>query len=213
MKLFFTLICLFLSQTLLQANYPIYLLLTHPRATGTAFEKIMSTQKGIAILHGPFLEPYLTNKYPPDHPFVRSLKNPTVTYDDVKDRLFKLAKKSPVFFKESGYVLIDYLKNNPDFCQNPQVKIAFLTRDPAKSVLSFYKKMPSVPVESIGHKALWEIFEMLDPKPLVIDSDELLKNPLPLLNELGKSWELTFEEKNLSWESGYSDEWLLFYKA
>lgn len=195
------------------ADHPIFILLTHPRATGTAFEKVIRTQANMIVLHQPFLDPHIIRKYGPDHPFTQSLPNPSITFQDVADQLFISAKQSPVFFKESAYLLINYLKEHPEFYKNPQVKIAFLVRDPAKSIISFYKKMPSVDDSVVGHRQVWELFSLLKDyqkqAPLVIDSDELLKDPIYILNRVGEHWGLEFNESNLKWESGYSSDWHL----
>jgi hypothetical protein len=189
------------------------MLLTHPRATGTATENVMRTKPEMKVLHAPYLDTFLIKKYGSDHLFTRSLPNPALTFDDVTNHLFQLAERSPVFFKESAYLLVDYLKDHPEVYHHPQVKIAFLVRDPAKSVLSFYRKMPSVDESIVGHRQLWELFvflkEQLNVTPLVIDSDELLKDPLSILGKLGSYWGLAFDETNLKWETGYSDDWHL----
>ncbi len=194
-----------------QADHPIFFLLTHPRSTGTAFEKIMRTHGDMVVLHQPFLPPYLLGYLPKNHQYRKSLP-PEVTYDDIKNHLFQLAETSPVFFKEQGYMVIDYLKANPDFLRHPQVKFAFLIRDPAKSILSYYRKLPVVDNSIIGHEQLWELFVMLQQElgttPIVIDSDELLKHPLPILSRLGESWGLQFTEKDLQWDKGYADDWV-----
>ncbi|HSW73072.1 MAG TPA: hypothetical protein VLG44_06680, partial [Chlamydiales bacterium] len=92
-----------------------------------------------------------------------------------------------------------------------QVKFAFLVRDPAKSILSYYKKMPGFDSSIIGHEQLWEIFVLLREKLgdnlVVIDSDRLLQNPLPILQKLGECWNLTFSEEDLLWDRGYADDW------
>ena len=142
------------------AEHPIYILLTHPRATGTAFEKVMRTQEGMQVLHAPYLDPYLIKKYGPNHSFTRGLPNPFLTFDDVTNELILMAIQGPVFFKESGYLLADYAKEHHEFYQHPQIKIAFLIRDPAKSIISFYKKMSSVDESIVGHRQLWDLFEL-----------------------------------------------------
>lgn len=206
------LLCAFVSNCV-QADYPIFILLTHPRATATAFEKVMRTYDNMLVLHAPYLDPYLIKKYGLDHPFTRSLPNPSLTFEDVTNKLFAMAKEAPVFFKESGYLLVEYFKEHPEFYKNPQVKIAFLVRDPAKSILSYYRKMPTVGESIVGHRQLWELFKFLKDQqeriPLVIDSDEFLKNPLYILGQLGEHWELKFHENNLHWESGYAEDWHL----
>lgn len=204
------LLCIFGN---LNADYPIFILLTHPRATGTAFEKVMRTCDQIQVLHAPYLDPYIIQKYGHNHSFTKNLPDLSITFDDVTNKLYAMAKISPVFFKESGYVILEYLKKHPEFYKNSQIKIGFLIRDPAKSILSFYKKMPTVNESIIGHKQLWELFvllrDQLQEPPLVIDSDEFLKNPLFTLNQLGKNWDLTFNEQNLHWERGYEEDWHL----
>lgn len=193
-----------------QADHPIYFLLTHPRATATAFEKILRTHGELQVVHQPYLTPYLLDILPFDHPYRNSLPEKK-TYDEVTDHIFKLAKDGPVFFKEQSYIVLDYLKDHPEFYLNPQVKFAFLVRDPAKSILSYYKKMPGVSNSIIGHEQLWELFVLLREKLgenlVVIDSDQLLQNPLPILQKLGESWNLTFSEEDIHWDKGYADDW------
>lgn len=209
----FLFLFLTVANVCLLADYPIYIMLTHPRATGTAFEKVLRTIDGLKVLHAPYLDPYLIKKYGPNHKFTQSLPNPSLTFEDVTNTLFAMAKTSPVFFKESGYILLDYFKEHPEFYRNPQIKLAFLIRDPAKSIISFYKKMPTVDESIIGHKQLWELFVLLKEQqqemPLIIDSDEFLKRPLYTLNQLGKCWNLTFDSNNLHWNTGYAEDWHL----
>lgn len=212
-NLIFTSLVLLFGSIAAEASHPIYILLTHPRATGTAFEKVMRTHKDITVLHAPFFYPYIIKKYGLNHPFTQALPDTSVTFESVRNHLFALAENGPVFFKESGYLLIDFLRNNPDFYKNPQIKIAFLVRDPARSIISFYRKMPTVDESIIGHRQLWELFELLKNElpvtPLIVDSDEFLKHPIPILNKLGEAWNLQFNETNLHWESGYADDWHL----
>jgi len=203
-----------LTVDLVYASHPIYFLLTHPRSTGTAFEKMMRTRGDTEVVHQPFLDPFLLKWLPANDPYLKSIP-PNLTYNDVRNKLFQLAEKNSVFFKEQGSIVLDYFKTHPDFYQNPQLRFAFLIRDPAKSIISCYRKMPSIDntgIGLIGHKELWELFNMIQEftgkPPLVIDSDDLLKNPLPILNKLGEIWEMTFIEKDLHWERGYTDEWL-----
>lgn len=211
LKLLFIFLFFAFGPFYLHANHPIYILLTHPRATATAFERVMRTKENLQVLHAPYLDSYLIKKYGTNHILTKSLKGPHLTFDDVTNHLFEMSKTAPVFFKESGYLLVDYLKEHPELLTHEQIKIAFLVRDPAKSIISYYRKMPTVDDSIIGHRQLWELFNLiLDQKneiPLVIDSDEFLKSPLKILNRLGIDWGLTFDQTNLSWESGYSEDW------
>lgn len=190
----------------------IYMVLTHPRATATAFERIFRENENLTVLHAPFLPPYMIQKYGADHPFAQHFLNGSPqTFQGVQDYLVDLAEARPVFFKESAYLLLAYMKSAPEFFLAPTTKIAILVRDPAKSILSYYKKLPSVTAPIVGHQALWESFVFLSEKmespPLVIDSDLFLQNPLPILEALGNVWGLTFSADQLQWESGYAEDW------
>lgn len=213
LKYFLLFLPLIFISSYIKADHPIFIMLTHPRATGTAFEQVMRTQEDVLVLHAPYFDAYLIRKYGLNHLFTLALPDKTLTFEGVTNKLFTQAKTSPIFFKESGYLLIDYLKEHPEFYKNSQVKLAFLIRDPAKSVLSFYKKMPTVNETIVGHRQLWELFlmfkEQLKETPLVIDSDEFLKDPLYVLNQLGAKWGYKFQEENLKWESGYAEDWHL----
>lgn len=207
---FLKVIALIILVSSVHSDHPIYFLLTHPRATATAFEKILRTHGEMKVVHQPYLTPYLLNTLPMNHPYRSSLPD-KMSYDEVTDQIFKLAKDGPVFFKEQSYIVLDYLKAHPELSLNPQVKFAFLVRDPAKSILSYYKKMPSVNNSIIGHEQLWELFvllkENLGDDLVVIDSDQLLQNPLAILQKLGKSWGLNFSEDDIRWSKGYADDW------
>ncbi len=194
------------------AQENIYIVLTHPRATATAFERIFRENEDLTVLHAPFLPPYMIQKYGADHPFAQPFLNGSPqTFEGVQDDLCELAKERSVFFKESAYLLLPYMKAAPEFFLSPTTKIVILVRDPAKSILSYYKKLPSVTAPIVGHQALWETFVFLSEKmespPLVIDSDLFLQNPLPILDALGQKWGLTFTADQLEWESGYAEDW------
>ena len=192
------------------ADYPIYFLATHPRSTGTAFENIIRTHGGIQVLHQPFLDPYLQENLPKNHPYRKVISDST--YDEVVHQIFGLAKTAPVFFKDQAFMVLDYVKSHLKGLKNPQIHFAFLIRDPAKTILSLYRKDPRFSPAEIGHEHLWELFNLIKENtgktPLVIDSDELLKDPMANLDRLGKEWDIAFREQDLHWQEGYTDDWL-----
>lgn len=212
-KFFLPFLMYTLLSSALHADHPIFIMLTHPRATGTAFEKVMRTQENMTVLHVPYFGAYVGKKYGLEHPYTLAMPDKMLTFEAVTNKLLMLAKTNPVFFKESSHVLFDYLLEHPEFYKNSQVRIAFLVRDPAKSVVSFYKKMPTVNETVLNYKQLWELFVLLkdelDEIPFVIDSDEFLKDPLHVLNHLGQHWGMEFTHENLQWESGYAWDWHL----
>ena len=154
MKKFYLLLLFCFFSKISLAQYPIYIALTHPRATGTAFEMIFRTTDELEVMHAPFLNPYIVQKYPQDHAFVRLLPNSTVTFDEVVDTIIEKAQHAPVFIKESAYVLLKYMQHNLDFFKRDQVKLLVYVRNPAKSIISLYRKLPSVDDSVIGHREL-----------------------------------------------------------
>ena len=193
------------------AQYPIYIALTHPRATATAFEMIFRTTDELEVMHAPFLNPYIVQKYPQDHAFVRLLPNPTVTFEEIINDIMEKAQHTPVFIKESAYVLLKYMQHNLDFFKRDQVKLLVYVRNPAKSIISLYRKLPSVDDSVIGHRELRQVYELLKShKPiLVIDSDNFLNNPKSYLTLINEHWSLNIDKSNLAWEPQFASDWHL----
>lgn len=195
-------------------KHSIHILLTHPRATATAFEKIMINVENMKVLHAPFNDTHLGLKYTNEQSAFNVEKNKVKkSFDDIMKDIIQMSKQQPVFFKESAHLLNSWLKKNTWIFKNPKVKIAFLVRDPAKSILSFYKKMPNFDISIVGHLQLLETYNlakehMAHKELMVIDSDLLLKNPLPILNKLACDWSLPeFTQESLAWQTGYSEDW------
>lgn len=86
-----------------------------------------------------------------------------------------------------------------------KMKQFFLIRKPEQVIHSFSKVIPNPGLSDIGIARQWEIFEeikTLGVKPLVVDSNEVLKNPREVLTRLCHALDLEFREEMLSWPQG-----------
>lgn len=86
------------------------------------------------------------------------------------------------------------------------VKNVFLIRHPARVLASYARKMGTVSLEAIGFPQQLELFEratvLQESIPLVIDSDDILKDPKGTLSRLCERLTLPWDEAMLSWPEG-----------
>jgi len=86
---------------------------------------------------------------------------------------------------------------------------AFLIRNPKQVILSYLKKFKLEDESLIGFIQLKRIFDYvvknIDSDPVVIDANDILKNPMEALGHLCKALKLSYTHKMLSWEKGYKD--------
>ena len=86
---------------------------------------------------------------------------------------------------------------------------AFLIRNPKQVILSYLKKFKLEDESLIGFIQLKRIFDYvvknIDSDPVVIDANDILKNPMEALGHLCKALNLSYTDKMLSWEKGYKD--------
>ena len=82
----------------------------------------------------------------------------------------------------------------------------FLIRDPAKVIASYNAKRENPTLEDIGFRQQAEIFQQVSELtgnfPIVVDSDDILSNPEPVLRALCARIGLEFQENMLHWPKG-----------
>jgi hypothetical protein len=96
----------------------------------------------------------------------------------------------------------------PGFDRRWILKIAnaFLIRDPARVLASYARKWEMVSLRNIGILEQWELFKLVaDAKgspPVVIDADDVLRQPHLALRQLCRALKIDFLETMLSWPPG-----------
>jgi len=159
-------------------------------------------REDIAVLDEPFYAYYLSNaKVVVNHPSAKEIVE-TMEQDEVKiiQNIQKLSVNKNVFIKGMAH---HYLSDTPDFLLKWDNII--LIRHPEKLLASFSKVIENPTIADIGIKKATEIFNYLKSRgktPLVIDSDELLKNPSVYLQKICKTIEIPFVETMLQWKKG-----------
>ena len=87
---------------------------------------------------------------------------------------------------------------------------AFLIRHPARVLASYAKKMETASLEAIGFPQQAELFDQIADRlgyaPVVVDSDDILKDPATTLTKLCKALGIPWTENMLSWPEGPKPE-------
>lgn len=150
----------------------------------------------------PFYGYYLKNaplEY--EHPSQKEvLQTMELNEEKVIEGINELSLKKQVFVKGMAH---HFLTDSPEFILNWENVI--LIRHPKKLIASFSKVIHTPTLNDIGIKKASELFLFLQKKgktPIVIDSDELLKNPEIYLNKLCDLLQIPFSVKMLRWKKG-----------
>jgi len=91
-----------------------------------------------------------------------------------------------------------------------QVRNAFLIRHPARVLASYARKMEEVSLEAIGFTQQLELFEHVanasGQAPIVVDSDDILREPRATLTALCGGLGIAFDPAMLAWTPGPKPE-------
>ncbi len=177
-------------------------LISGPRNLSTAIMYSFAQRKDMTVLDEPFYGYYLNNaSLENEHPSQKEiLQTMELREEKVVEDINSLSKKKNVFVKGMAH---HYLTETPEFILNWENVI--LIRHPKKLIASFSKVIHTPTLNDIGIKKASELFLFLKKNgkvPIVIDSDELLKNPETYLKKLCDVLNIPFSKKMLSWKKG-----------
>lgn len=178
-----------------------------PRSTSTAFEWMMRQRGDMQCFHEPYGEAWYQGETPLWPRLTEeSKRTPGLTLDSVTETLKGAADRGPVFSKDFPH----YIEKIWDHDLLSMFTHSFLIRDPAKTITSMYHRWPDFHEKEVGFPEQRRLFDMiadrLGSSPPVIDSDDMLENPV----SLGEAWceavDIPFIESALRWEPGARDE-------
>lgn len=177
-------------------------LISGPRNLSTALMYSFAKREDMTVLDEPFYGYYLQNaSLEIEHPSQKEiLQMMELKEEKVIENINSLRKQKNVFVKGMAH---HYLTDSPYFILNWENVI--LIRHPKKLIASFSKVIHTPTLNDIGIKKASELFLFLKKNgktPIVIDSDELLKNPRNYLKKLCNLLEIPFTEKMLRWKKG-----------
>lgn len=177
-------------------------LISGPRNLSTALMYSFAQNPTVKVVDEPFYGYYLkNNRRKVDHPSAeRIMATMELDLHKIIDYINFLSEENNVFVKGMAH---HYLYEEPDFILNWEN--LFLVRHPKKLIASFSKVISSPTLDDIGLKKSADLFSYLKRKghdPLVIDSDELLKNPANYLRLICERLRIPYTEKMLVWQKG-----------
>lgn len=182
--------------------HPIINLISGPRNISTALMYSFSQRDDTVVLDEPFYGFYLAHApLSIEHPSHQEIVDfmPTNEQEIVQD-IEALSTEKKVFVKGMAH---HYLNPDPKYILN--WKNVILIRHPEKLLVSFSKVIPNPTLQDIGLKkvaALYTYLKSHHKTPIVIDSDELMKNPKKYIEKLCLALQIPFSEEMLTWESG-----------
>ena len=155
-----------------------------PRSTSTAFEWMMRQRGDMACLHEPFGEAWYQGEDPLwPRLTADSLRTPGLTLESVWQKLLAMAAEGAVFSKDFPHY-IDHMWS-PEMLRH--FNHSFLIRDPAKTITSMHSKWPDFHEKEVGFTEQRSLFDLITEiegsPPPVIDSDDLLEDPVRIVRK------------------------------
>ncbi len=178
-----------------------------PRAASTAFERMVIERGDHHVLDEPFSEHYYFGPRKVSDRFDEV--RPDADPDAILDRVEAAARRGPLFLKDMAYHVAALA--SPAFAA--RFVNTFLIRDPARSLPSLARMWPDFTDEEAGFEALAALVrhaEAAGQDPVVVDSDDLCRDPAGMVAAWCHRVGLPFVAEALSWEAGMRPEWVLW---
>lgn len=179
----------------------------HPRSRSTVLERVFIERGDFEVFHEPFAGvAFDEHSAIPHDDLDCGLPR---TYEGVKSLLRATLQTSNVFHKDMCYHCLDELKADPQFLLEQQS--VFIIREPARAIVSHFAMFEQMPLNAIGHQALYEIFCLITKLsgkiPYVVNGDELARRPEETVRRLCDHLQLEFRPQALSWEPSCPAQW------
>lgn len=177
-------------------------LISGPRNISTALMYAFAQRSDMKVLDEPFYGYYLQyarrgTKHPSEKNIIQSM--PT-GLEEIVSGITKMTSEGHVFVKGMAH---HFFTDEPSFIL--PWKNVILIRHPQKLIASFAKVIEKPTLNDIGIEKATKLFGYLKQnhrEPLVIESDELLKNPRRYLEQICIALQIPFDDKMLSWKKG-----------
>lgn len=181
-----------------------------PRTVSTAFERMVIERGDHLVLDEPFSRAYY---FGPDRRSDRyPLSMPESTYEAVvAGVLEQVEEHEAVFVKDMAYQAEPGLDDE----HLDRFVHTFLVRHPAPALASLAREWPDFTPEEAGYEAQHRLFERVQDAtgevPVVIDSDDLRRDPGGLVEAWCAAVDLDHDHDALSWDPGLRPEWPLWH--
>ncbi len=179
-----------------------------PRNMSTTMMRSFGARADTQCVDEPFYAAYLklTGLRHPmsDEIFASQSANPV---EVIADLTCPSESDPPVFYQKhmTHHMVPDLSRSWMRDCKN-----VFLIRHPARVIASYARKMEKVSLGAIGFPQQLSLFETAaafeDEAPLVIDSDDILRDPEAMLRALCEALGIVWDPVMLAWSSGPKPE-------
>ncbi|QSB19077.1 sulfotransferase family protein [Pseudomonas sp. 15A4] len=179
----------------------------HPRSRSTVLERVFIERGDFEVFHEPFSHMAFDEHSAIPHGDLNC--GIPRDYEAIKALLRNARQRSSVLHKDMCYHCLAPLKADAEFLMEQQN--VFIIRDPARAILSHYAIFPQMPVQAIGHQALYEIFcevrRLTGKTPWVINAEDLASRPEHTVRRLCDHLQLDFMPDALNWNATCPEQW------
>ena len=184
-----------------------------PRNISTAMMYSFAQRNDTVVFDEPLYAHYLKSTgiiHPGNDEILQSQNN---NGEKVIEEIILASHDKPVaFFKQMTH----HLENiNLDFLA--QTKNIIFIRNPKQIIASYSQVIKNVTMQDVGIKKQWWLFNYLKEKNLsciVLDSNEILKSPENVMQQLCAALEIAYDENMLHWPAGpkpYDGVWAKYW--
>jgi Sulfotransferase domain len=179
----------------------------HPRSRSTVLERVFIERGDFEVFHEPFAHMAFDEQSAIPHDDLGGCQ--PRTYEAIKSLLRTTRQGRHVFHKDMCYHCVDELKADPQFLLEQQN--VFIIREPGRAIVSHFAMYAQMPLQAIGHKALYEIFcrvtKLTGKIPYVVNADDLANRPEATIRRLCDYLQLEFLPEALSWQPSCPPQW------
>jgi len=175
-----------------------------PRNVSTALMRSFENRTDCVVVDEPFYAHYLDSSAI-DHPGRDAVlaSQPHDANDVVAGLMAPLARGVRVQYQKQ---MSHHITPGVSLEWTRDVQNCFLLREPRAMIASYVKKRAVPILDDLGYRQLTEIYDFVarDQKsaPIVIDSDDLLRDPPTILRTLCARLKIPFEQAMLAWQPG-----------
>ena len=178
-----------------------------PRNLSTAMMRAFENRKDTEVLDEPFYAHYLsvTELNHPGRDLILDAQSTDWNKVVTKCRN-KTFQEKPVWYQKH---MAQHNLEGFDISWVSDVQNCLLIRNPKDVIASYGKKFPIMDERLLGYVQQAEIIDFLEKEnsitPPIIDADDILKNPEPMLRQLCEILDIEFYPSMLSWRKGPRD--------
>jgi hypothetical protein len=183
---------------------PILMLWAVPRSASTAFERMMIERGDHHVIDEPFSAHYYfgEQKVSPRFDTIEPGSRPV----EIVHSLERAADEGPVFVKDMAY----HAANFATVELVARFTNAFLIREPVQALASLARKWRDFTDEEAGYDALAAMVDLVEragQDVVVIDQDDLCRNPAGIIRSYCERMRIPFLPDALTWAPGMRPEW------